>query len=183
MPGSRAEPARATTAGAGGGGSPAGVTIARADYLWFVDRALAGMTDIVRALGDELANRRPTLEGANSAFVILSHCLGVMEYWGGGTVADRAFERDRAAEFAARGDVATLVQRTEAARQRLRHDLASLDADGDAGAVPAQLGPEPDPVPYTQRKGAVLLHILEELYQHLGQMELTRDVLLAGPAD
>ena len=151
--------------------------------LLFVDEAIDGMVEIVNDLGDHLANVRPDIADANSAFVLLTHCLGVMEYWGGRTVADRAFERDRAAEFAASGDVATLVQRTEAARQRLRHDLASLDADGDAGAVPAQLGPEPDPVPYTQRKGAVLLHILEELYQHLGQMELTRDVLLAGPAD
>ncbi len=37
-----------------------------------------------------------------------------------------------------------------------------------------------DPVPYTESKGAVLLHILEELFQHLGQMEITRDALLAG---
>jgi hypothetical protein len=35
-------------------------------------------------------------------------------------------------------------------------------------------------VPYTETKGAVLLHILEELYQHLGQMELTRDALVTG---
>jgi hypothetical protein len=32
-------------------------------------------------------------------------------------------------------------------------------------------------LPYAT-KGGVLVHILEELYQHLGQMELTRDVLL-----
>ena len=155
------------------------VTIARADYLWFVDRALAEMTDILRALGDDLANRRPALDGANSAFVILTHCLGVMEYWGGGTVANRAFERDRAAEFTSSGDVATLVQRTEDARQRLHADLASFDP----GAAPASVARGPDPVPYTETKGAVLLHILEELYQHLGQMELTRDVLRARLAD
>lgn len=37
-----------------------------------------------------------------------------------------------------------------------------------------------DPAPYTQTKGAVLLHILEELFQHLGQMEVTRDALTAS---
>jgi hypothetical protein len=35
-------------------------------------------------------------------------------------------------------------------------------------------------VPYARAKGAVLLHILEELFQHLGQMEITRDALMAG---
>ena len=179
MPGSPAEPEEGTTSGLAGDGSQPLVTITRADYLWFVDRALAEMADILRALGDDLANRRPALEGANSAFVILTHCLGVMEYWGGGNVADRTFARDRAAEFTASGDVATLVRRTEDARQRLHADLISFDP----GAAPSHVVRGPDQVPYTEAKGAVLLHILEELYQHLGQMELTRDVLLARPAD
>src|SRR3974390_2048205 len=123
MPGSPAEPDAGTAPGPTGDRSRGLVTIARADYLWFVDRALAEMTDILRALGDDLANRRPALDGANSAFVILTQCLGVMEYWGGRQVA------------------------------------------------------------HPETKGAVLLHILEELYQHLGQMELTRDVLRARLAD
>jgi Protein of unknown function (DUF664) len=47
-------------------------------------------------------------------------------------------------------------------------------------APPGQVGPNPDdPVPYRETKGAVLLHVLEELFQHLGQMEITRDVLQA----
>ena len=155
------------------------LVISTSDYLWFVDQALDGMVAIVRELGDDLASTRPELPDANAPYAILTHCLGVMEYWGGGTVADRAFERDRAAEFAASGDVATLVQRTEDARQRLHADLASFDP----GAAPASVARGPDPVPYTETKGAVLLHILEELYQHLGQMELTRDVLLARLAN
>ena len=179
MPGSPAEPEEGTTSGLAGDGSQPLVTITRADYLWFVDRALAEMADILRALGDDLANRRPALEGANSAFVILTHCLGVMEYWGGGNVADRTCARDRAAEFTASGDVATLVRRSEDARQRLHADLISFDP----GAAPSHVVRGPDQVPYTEAKGAVLLHILEELYQHLGQMELTRDVLRAGTAD
>ena len=160
-------------------GRQAEVAVAPAEYLWFVDRALKAMAAIVETLGDDLANRRPALEGANSAYAILTHCLGVMEYWGGATVAGRAIERDRDAEFTARGDVTTLLQRVEAARGRLTEDLATLDS----GAVPTHVVRDPsDPVPYTETKGAVLVHVIEELYQHLGQMELTRDVLLAGPA-
>jgi hypothetical protein len=82
--------------------------------------------------------------------------------------------RDRAAEFTARGEVVPLLDRADAARRRFREDLEGLD-----DAAPANVHPDPDdPVPYTGSKGAVLLHVIEELYQHLGQMELTRDLLL-----
>ena len=125
-------------------------------------------------LGDDLANRRPKLPEANSAYAILTHCLGVMEYWGGGTVAERSFSRDRRAEFVASGGVEELAARARTARRRLAEDI-----DGhDSMATPANVHPDPvDPVPYDVVKGAVLVHILEELYQHLGQMELTRDLL------
>ena len=145
--------------------------------MWFVDLALLEMAAIVESLGDDLANRRPPFRGANSAYVILTHCLGVMEYWGGATVAERPVQRDRAAEFSARGEVAPLLRRAQQARRRLREDIVGLDAQ--AKPVTVQRDPD-DPVPYTEAKGAVLLHILEELFQHLGQMEVTRDALVAG---
>ena len=129
-------------------------------------------------LGDDLANRRPNLPEANSAYAILTHCLGVMEYWGGGTVAERTFSRDRRAEFVASGGVEELAARARAARRRLAEDIAGHDST----ATPANVHPKPDdPVPYDVSKGAVLVHMLAELYQHLGQMELTRD--LAGGRD
>jgi hypothetical protein len=148
--------------------------VSAADYEWFVDRALGEMAGIVEELGDELANRRPPFRDANSAYVILTHCLGILEYWGGATVAERPV---RPAEFVARGDVAGLVRRTAQARRRLREDIVGLDA----AAPPANVVPDPrHPTPYADTKGAVLLHILEELFQHLGQMQITRDVLVAA---
>ena len=64
------------------------------DYLWYVDEALDGMVAIVTELGDDLANRRPDVPDTNSPYVLLHHCLGVMEYWGGHVVAGRSIERD-----------------------------------------------------------------------------------------
>jgi hypothetical protein len=152
--------------------------VARADYLWFADLALRGMAGIVADLGDERANRRPPVPGANSPYVILTHCLGVLEYWAGATVAGRPIERDRVAEFTASGPVAPLLTRAEKARERLAEDLAGLEA----WDMPQSVRRDPDdPVPYTETKGAVLLHILEELFQHLGQMEITRDALDVQP--
>ena len=155
----------------------ASVAVPASDYLWFVDLALGQMSDVLEELGDELVNRRPPFRDANSAYAILTHCLGVMEYWGGATVAERPVQRDRAAEFTASGDVAGLLRRTEHARRRLREDIVGLEA----AAAPVGVRPDPDdPVPYAETKGAVLVHILEELFQHLGQMELTRDALMTG---
>ncbi len=153
------------------------VAVAAGDYLWFVDLALGGMAAIVEELGDDLANRRPPFRDGNSAYAILTHCLGVVEYWGGATVAERPVQRDRAAEFTASGEVAGLLRRTEFARRRLREDIVGLSAADPPVSVRRDPG---DPVPYTETKGAVLLHILEELFQHFGQMEITRDTLVAG---
>jgi hypothetical protein len=159
-----------------GGERTSSVAVSTADYLWFAELALGEMIRIVDELGDDLANRRPPFAGANSAFAILTHCLGVLEYWAGATVAGRSIERDRDAEFIASGDVATLCQRAEDAQQRLRDDLSGFES----WETPGSVRPDPaDPVPYSETKGAVLLHILEELFQHLGQMEMTRDMLQA----
>jgi hypothetical protein len=97
------------------------------DYQWFVDQALESMVAIVRQLGDAEANRRPALDGANTPFAILTHCLGVMEFWGGQVVAGRVIQRDRAAEFVASGPVAGLVAAAKRAMDAFRADVATAD--------------------------------------------------------
>ena len=147
------------------------------DYRYYVDEALDGMVEIVTGLGDELANRRPDLPGANSPFAILTHCLGVMEYWAGHVVAGRTTERDRPAEFRATGQVADLVQRVRSQRDRFAEDVAHADPfappRGDVPAHDAALA-------LGRTQGGALLHVYEELAQHRGQLEITRDVLRKG---
>lgn len=144
------------------------------DYLYYVDVALDGMVGIVTGLGDELANRRPELPGANSPYQILTHCLGVMEYWGGEIVAGRESVRDREAEFVASGGVAELAGRAKEARRRLAGDIAGVDM---FAAPRNQPKPELRDTPMGTSAGGALFHLYEELAQHHGQMELTRDVL------
>jgi Protein of unknown function (DUF664) len=147
------------------------------DYLWFVDQALDEMARIVRELGDETASARPDIPGANSPYAILTHCLGVMEFWGGYMVADRPIERDRDAEFRAEGRVDDLVERTAAVRERLAADIAA----GDPAAPPRHdpRYPEDAGTPIGTSQAGVLMHVLRELTQHLGQMDVTRDALRA----
>ena len=146
------------------------------DYLFYVDGALDGMIDVVVTLGDELANSKPDLPGANSPFAILTHCLGVMEFWGGHAVAGRHIERDRAAEFVATGSVDDLVTRARRAREQLVADMADLDPFAPPRG---EIDPRDTSLPLGRTQGGVLIHIYEELSQHLGQMEGCRDVLLA----
>lgn len=146
------------------------------DVLTHVDRALRGMRTTLTDLGDHRVNRRPALDGANSPYVIVRHCLGVMEFWGGQVIADRAIERDRAAEFVATGDVATLLTAMSAQRARLGADLADFD-----GAAPPR-GPlddrhREDMPEFIGTQGGVLLHIYEELAQHRGHLDLTADLV------
>ena len=146
------------------------------DCLVYIDDALDGMVAIVSELGDDLANRRLDVTGANSPFALLTHCLGVMEYWAGHVVAGREVERDRDAEFRAHGAVDDLLARVERVREQLRADLAALDS----GAPPrGYVDPEDADLPLGRTQGGALIHLYEELAQHRGQMEVTRDVLLA----
>ena len=146
------------------------------DYLWFVDDALDAMTGIVLDLGDDLANRAPQFPGANTPYAVLTHCLGVIEYWTGHVVAGRSIERDREAEFISGGPVGDLARRVEDAKTRMRHDLRGFEAQS---APRGSTRPRDSALPLARTQGGVMMHVYEELAQHRGQMELTRDVLRA----
>jgi Protein of unknown function (DUF664) len=143
------------------------------EFLAYCDKAFDRMTAIVVGLGDDLANRRPPLEGANTAYAILTHCLGVATYWASTVNRGIVVPRDREAEFTATGPVDELASRTQAVREAFRADVLA----SDFSAPPAN---PPDRVDiFVRSQGAVLLHVYEELSQHLGQLELTRDIVNA----
>ena len=125
-------------------------------------------------MGDNLANSAPDSPEANSPFVILTHCSGVMLYWGGEIIAGREVHRDRLAEFRASGSVTELLKRVEPAKRQLRADVATIPLDSGTLNQPRRLlGPERT----TFTASTALVHILEEMAQHYGQMEITRDLL------
>ena len=146
------------------------------DLRYFIISALDGMAAILTDLSDDLANRSPDLPGANSPFVILTHCLGVVEFWAGHVVAGRESHRDRDSEFRAYGQIADLVSRTEAAKVRFSKDLEGVDLKSQVVNVPRSFdSPHAD-----LTNGGALFHVLGEVAQHHGQMEITRDMLNRG---
>ncbi len=150
--------------------------IALEDVAYYVDHALDAMLEILIVLGDELANDKPALPGANSPFQIVTHSLGVMEFWGGQSVAGRDVHRDRMAEFQATGRVDELVARVADQRARFVADLDSLDS---LASPRGPANPKFADLPLGRSQAGVVLHVVEELYQHLGHLEITRDLLVS----
>ncbi|MEO6701936.1 MAG: DUF664 domain-containing protein [Jatrophihabitantaceae bacterium] len=154
------------------------LVVSAEDYRYFVERAVRGMAGIIEKLGDGLACVRPELPGANTGYGLLSHCLGVLTYWGGHLIAGRDVIRDRSAEFEAVGTVADLLIKVDQSLHQFELDLAGLLPTAPLRNEPATWSAGPDR-PLNQ--GAAALHIYEEMAQHHGQLQVLRDVLLAGP--
>ena len=148
--------------------------IADEDYLAFVDTALEGMLGTCRELGDGLVNERLAPPGSNSPYAIVVHCVGVMDFWAGHKVAGRPNRRDRDAEFRASGTVAELEALVQGGRGRLGEAVAGADW---AAPCVGQDRPETHARPAGRTQGGALVHVLEELVQHRGQLEVTADVL------
>lgn len=152
------------------------------DVLRHVDLALDGMIATVTDLGDDLVNVAPDLPGANSAYQLVRHCCGVMEYWGGAEIAGRTIERDRDAELASAGTVADLVARVDAQRARFRADLAALDPGAPALLAHRRDGYTAPVKAAVATQGGVVVHVDEELAQHRGHLDITADLARAGGA-
>jgi len=144
------------------------------DHLFLIRRHLEPMLEIAASLGDDLVNEVPGLPGANSAYQIVFHCCGMFEWWTREAILGIDVGRDRAAEFEAAGTVELL-------RRRVRQVVAQFDEDEPRIDLDAPLRDGRDE-PFAPTARNALLHVLEELAQHHGQLELTRDLLADGPA-
>ncbi|GGL41458.1 DUF664 domain-containing protein [Phycicoccus endophyticus] len=143
-------------------------------FLRFCDDALEQFAALCRELGDDLVNTRVEgVQGSNSAFVLVAHVCGVMGFWGRTTNRGLPVPRDRDAEFVAEGSVEEALDLIEDARRRLHDDVVAAVVS----APPVEPVRDDVTVRYATQ-GEVLLHVYEELAQHLGQLEVTRDVLL-----
>lgn len=157
--------------------TPGALTDAVAQLELFLrERHLDRMMRIARDLGDELVNATPPLAGANSAYQIVVHCCSMLEWWTRSVVLGEAVDRDRDAEFVAQGTVAQLADRVQQAGEQLSRDLRAMDLDAP---------PRGDAADYTGTLIAadargILFHVFEELAQHHGQLELTRDMVMSS---
>jgi hypothetical protein len=152
--------------------------IAADDFLYFMNRALDGMVGIVEELGNTRVNLRPDFPGANSPYVILYHAVCCTHFWCGAVLAGRRVSRDRDAEFQAKGAVADLRKAVQDLKKQIPKDLEQVRGDQTLTYPDGLL------LRHVQRgvrdwsQGKALIHAYEELAQHFGQMEITRDILM-----
>ena len=139
----------------------------------YVEHAYRQMRAIIDRLGDDLVNDRPVDAMTNSVAALVTHCAGVTEFWLGHVALGRASTRDRDAEFTSEAGTEWLRALVDTTAAQARDDIESL-GEGlgrphDARAL-LECGPS---------DSSVVLHVVEELFQHLGQIEITADVLIA----
>lgn len=145
------------------------------DGQLLVDFILLKFDELVALLAtmdDESANAELPAPGSNSVVQLVTHCCGMLRRWSSSVHLGVEVPRDRDAEFTARMPVPQARSMAAETRAAFLEDIAATDFD----AAPAYVPPGREHF-WTIATRGVLLHVLEELSQHLGQAEVTRDSL------
>ena len=147
-------------------------------YSKYIRKQIADMQVALRGLNEEQLNRRLDVPGANSGYVIATHVFGNARAWVLGIVCGQTLRRDRPGEFASRGTYGELTQPAHALSADIEKALAALEPTRlDERLVPSQeLWGEGEPYEVSRREA--LAHVLEHASMHLGQIQLTRDLVV-----
>jgi uncharacterized damage-inducible protein DinB len=137
-------------------------------YVTLLRERRAEVLQMLEGLGADALNWRPLAEETNSLYALAVHLSGGERRWIHEVVGQRKIERDREAEFRARGDdVPALRALYEGVAQASEEILAPL---GESDLDTIRPEPQPHPVRWC------ILRILEHYNEHLGQMRLTRQL-------
>ena len=139
----------------------------------YVQHALTRMGVALDRFDDDSVNRAPHGAATNSAAALIVHACASSTYWLGHVGLGRPAERDRDAEFRATATVDEL----RALLARTAGQLSGLIDDVEAGPTTTDHELRVFLHGGDTTDGSLLLHVLEELYQHLGHLELTADAL------
>lgn len=138
----------------------------------YLRRAFARMLEVADRLGDSSVNQRPLGPDTNAVAALILHCCGVAEFWLGHVALGRPSTRARDSEFSRTATVSELHDLVGAALLRLVADVGQLELGEGRDEGGRQFLHDGD-----TSDASVVLHVLEELYQHLGHMEIAADAL------
>lgn len=123
----------------------------------------------------EHLNDRPPLEGANTIYQIVTHAMGATHWWLSHVLAGEADIRDRPSEFAASGDLEQLLADVDAFKAGLAGLVEqALNAGPVVDLPPMQSGGERQ---WPETNASVVLHVIEEVFQHAGHVDMTADLV------
>jgi uncharacterized damage-inducible protein DinB len=140
----------------------------------YTRHAFTQMLSVADRLGDGRVNERPVRPGTNAVGALIVHCCAVTEFWIGHVALGRPSSRDREAEFSATATLADLHAMVEATVTQVAENLAEIEK----GNTQRDRTDRQFLLPGDESDGAIVLHVLEELYQHLGHMEIAADALM-----
>ena len=141
----------------------------------YVHLAFDNMLAVADRLGDAKVNDRAISPDTNAVAGLIAHCCGVAEFWFGHVGLGRESQRDRETEFTKRATLVELHGIVAIALDQIDADLVALDAGAESMFTEGrQFLPGDD-----QSDASLVLHVIEELYQHLGHCEIAADALLA----
>lgn len=131
------------------------------------------MLRVADRLDGPLINQRPLGPETNAVAALIIHCCGVTDFWLGHVALGEPSDRDRDAEFGRTATVDELHVLVDGTLQRVVGYLDRLEQGlgRDEGGRQFLLDADTS-------DASVVLHVVEELYQHLGHMELAADALL-----
>ncbi len=150
-----------------------GVELSPSTASGYVHLAFDKMLAVADRLGDVSVNERPIGPDTNAVGGIIVHCCGVSEFWLGHVGVGRESHRDRAAEFTTTATVAELHDLVAATLRQVDADLAAIDAGATS---PYDEGRQFLAVDQ-QTDASLVVHVIEELFQHLGHCEIAADAL------
>lgn len=142
----------------------------------YLRHAFDQLVAVAERLGDERVDLRPHGPSTNSVAALTLHCCGVAEFWLGHVGLGRESRRDREAEFSSTATVAELRAQVAATLRQIDEDVVALAA---SGAAPEFAATRQHLVDGDGSDASLVLHVVEEVFQHLGHAELTADALLA----
>ena len=139
----------------------------------YVRRAFEELLAVAERLGDERVNERPLGPTTNAVAALIVHCCGVAEFWLGHVGLGRDSHREREAEFSRTASLAELRAMADATCRQVEADLQALEAGARSPHSGGRTFLEVD-----DTDASLVLHVIEELFQHLGHAELAADALL-----
>lgn len=142
------------------------------DVFWsFISRSIDRIIACLDDMSEDDLNWRP-IKTANSLFVLATHILGTTEENILGVLCGQPVQRRREAEFAAVGTSAETVRsKWSELRSRIEEALRHL--------TPEELNRKREHPRRGQLTGReVLIVLARHAAEHMGQAELTRDLLL-----
>jgi len=147
--------------------------VSRDTVAFYVDVALDDMAKALERFDDSTVNVRPFGEATNSAAVLVVHACAAARFWFEHIGLGRPTDRDRDAEFTATATVAELQALVAETRSAMVEIISAFDDGPTATEHELRVfSPGGD-----TSDGSVMLHSLQELFQHLGHLEITADAV------